>query len=312
MFDFGKKKRHQAMFDRAFAESKFGRHNIALNILNDLVKEGTNDFRIYNLRANVYMNSNNFALALKDFSHAISIQPNLNLNEDSYIGRETIAKSLQSGAIKASIPELLDYFQAKNTALLVYETAESIKDEFPNLNTGVINRFKILALEYTIMRLTYDKDFSKLNSDKVFFPNSTANVSENQCKSLILELKDIINSYCAKSLDQTSVHLLMTSNNRVLTLATLYISVWCKDIKLAKEKADFLKHYAAFLKELKETYSCLIEIRNFVFLNQISLKVPEDDFKDIGKMVSDERFLIILNVLDNFKEIYERPMVYSD
>ena len=315
MFDlFGKKKRHQAMFDRAFAESNFGRYNIAINILDDLVKEGTNDFRIFNLRANVYMKSNTFPLALKDFNYSISLQPNLNVNENSYIGREMIVKSLQSGIIKASIPELLDYFQIKNTALLVYETAESIKEEFPHLNAGIISRFQILAMEYTIMRLTYDQEFSKLNSDKVFFFNSTATISKNQCDALIQELKNIISTNSLKTLN-LDTYFNMTSgssNNRVLTLATLYISAWCKDIKMVKEKADFLKHYAAFLKELKEAYTCLIEIRNFIFLNQSPIDLPEDDFKDINKMVSDERFIIILKVIDSFKEFYERPMVHSN
>jgi len=318
MFDlFGKKKRHKDQYDRAYAEYKLGRNNIALNILTRLISENTKNANVYSLSGEIYFDALNFPKALSCFNKSISIDPNIKTNDRSYFGRETIIKMLESGQIEAHIPDLINYFQPANIAMLIFESAESIKEDFPQLSKGVVTKFQILALEYSLMRILHDKDFTKLNSSNIKFIDSTIRVQKSECEGLMKDMKLIIQNEEIRSLTSMNSFNYMNqimapkSESRILILATLYLSPWCKDIKKPNEKFEFLKNYFS-LKEVKETYENLIEIRNFIFGRAMPTTYSEmnyDEFRNVDTLIKDERIQIILHAFDQFKLFHETPMI---
>ncbi len=233
MFDlFGKKKRKTEMLNRAFAEFSLRQFGSAIRILNELEKEDKSDFRVFDLRGKVLMAMDEFLLSLRAFNISISLEPDLRVNANSYLGREVITRSLESGEIRASVPELLQCFQAKNLALLIYESLSDLRNLFPNLTAIEEKKFQILALEYSVMRIEFDNEFSILG-----FFNSTISTRKEDLGVLVVELKQLIFSTSVKYCENIDF---IGSELRILKLADIYISHWCKDIKLAKTKSGFL------------------------------------------------------------------------
>ena len=271
MFDlFGKKKRHQDMYDRAFAEYQLGRNNVSLNILESVISEGTIDSKVFTLIGNIYFDKGEFSRAFIFFNKSISIDPKIDSNKSSYIGRELILKMLESGQLIAHVPDMILFFELKHIPQLICDLSSTLAYDFPQLSKDNLDNFKILALEYSIMRISYDKDLVELRAKVPQYIDSTERVSKGECENLILEIRNKINSMSLNSL-HVPYYLGRwrdsSTDSRILTLFEIYISPWCKQIINNSECHDFIKYYL-FDEDLLETYENLIYIKNFIFRGQ--------------------------------------------
>jgi hypothetical protein len=143
MIDLFGRKRRQLMFDRAYAEFVSGNFGIAERELNILIRDGFDDFNVYNLRAQIYLASNKLDRAFADSKKSVNLQPNIDKNRTGYDIRNFIVNELKTGRIKVDLFELLNYFDISNTIHFYRDVIIEIIQEIEiNHNNQVITSNK--------------------------------------------------------------------------------------------------------------------------------------------------------------------------
>ncbi len=125
MIDLFGRKRRQELFDRAYAEFMSGNYAITEKNLSQLINEGSNNFYVYNLRAQTYLALNKLHLAFRDAIKSTQLEANIEKNRDAYNIRNFITQQLKSGEIKSDFFSLRDFFSLKNTMQLYVDSLES-------------------------------------------------------------------------------------------------------------------------------------------------------------------------------------------
>lgn len=125
MFDFFGKQRRQELYDRAYAEFVSGNLRLSLNFLNELISEGTKDYRIFNLRAQVFLALDQNHLAFRDALSSIKCEVSFERNLIGYEIRNSITQHLKTGRLKCDFFSLREYFNLENTITLFIESIQS-------------------------------------------------------------------------------------------------------------------------------------------------------------------------------------------
>ncbi len=89
IYKFNQHEKEEKLFQRALGEIASGNYKEALSALNSLIMERTY-WKDYNLRGAIYQVLGDYHYALKDYEKSIELQPNININGASYIGRDEI------------------------------------------------------------------------------------------------------------------------------------------------------------------------------------------------------------------------------
>jgi hypothetical protein len=163
MIDLFGRKRRQELFDRAYAEFVSGNYVITEKNLSQLIKEGSNNFYVFNLRAQTYLGLNKLHLAFRDALTSTQLEANIEKNKDAYDIRNFITSQLKSGVIQVDLFELLKFFNIENVIQLYIDSIfiglNLIENKYgTKLSSNPISnkqRMKFIALNYLKWSCSY-------------------------------------------------------------------------------------------------------------------------------------------------------------